>query len=220
MAAVTSFHSAVATHLPAAPTPTIDEAIVNAAIDFCTRTQLVVETVTADADVGEALVYFTPSSDDLNIRFISAVWYEQTQMSPVAEPYVYTPNAFTGEGGATGPSRYFYAAESNFITVYPVPNANVTDAFTARVIVVPTRTATTLPDVLYDEWLTTIAAGARAYIKAIPGQPFSSDFKLDIAQFQQGVSLAMTQALRGRVGANVGVRVGITGPKVFFAKRY
>lgn len=220
MADLSSFHSSVATHVPTAPTPTLDEAIRSAAIDFCTATSLIVETVQADAEVGESVVYFTLSSDQLAIRYINAVWYQSAMLAPVSETRIYTPTAFVAETAQQGPSAYHYAAESNYITVYPTPAEDVTDAFTARVVVVPTRDATTVPDALYNEWLTTIAAGARAYIKSIPGQPFTGDATRDLRLFHSGIQHAMAQALKGRVGANLAVRAGRAGPRAVFAKRY
>lgn len=218
MAALLSqFHSAVATHTPSAPIPTIDEAIVNAAIEFCTRTQLLVETVQADAELGESVVYFTPSTDQLAVRFISQVWYKDSPLAPVADGNVYTPKAWVEGTAPQAPTSYFYAAQSNYINVYPVPNADDTDAFTARIVVVPVRGATSLPDVLYDEWNTAITAGARAYLKSIPGQPFSGDPRSDMVLFRREMSDAMAQVLKGRVQSNLAVR---PGQRAFFPKRY
>lgn len=217
MVALSQFYSAVATHVPAAPTPTLDEAIVNAAIEFCTRTQLVVETIQADAELGEGVVYFTPSSDQLAVRFISSVWYKDSMLAAVPDTNVYTPKAWVEGTAPQAPTAYFYAAQSNYINVYPVPASDDIDAFTARVVVVPVRGATTLPDVLYNEWLTAVAAGARAYIKSIPGQPFSGDPRPDMAVFRHEMSDAMAQVMKGRVLGNLRVRPGASA---FFPKRY
>lgn len=152
----------------------MDQGLRYAATDFCRRTAAyqTVETQSMTAGVA-AYDLDIPALSHLSV--ILGVWVGGSELVAVATDDVSSGEAMR-EGGDLdgGTPRLFYQKVPSEPTIYlwPVPDAAAD--LTVRAAFEPTVTATSLPDLLYDVYANDIAAGAVAYLMAIPGQVFSN----------------------------------------------
>jgi hypothetical protein len=205
--ALSEFRSRVAPLVPSCPDPLIDQAVLDSCIEFCERSlivRLMLDEMTTTA--GEFEIELDPPSDQ-QVCMLMRAWVDGTEIAPAAEDIVgafgYTASV-TGETNTGGRPIAFYETQAGFIGLHPVPD----DAYavTARVATRPTRSATAVEQVLFDNWVEPIAHGALSRLYAMPGSWF--DAKLSAAygsMFVAGINRAMVEASRGRNRADVRV---------------
>lgn len=194
--------------------PLVKQALVRAAREFCTRTNLIqdVFTVNEAAGVGEYDVDI-PSQQQL-LR-LTAVMVDEREITLVPTVHVTRPTALRGEAVSgtepmtgTPTAAFFKTATGSTFWVYPLPAEAGTESLTVRACYAPRLTATTVDDALYDDWLDTIVAGALMRLHAVKNQPFSSMPAATEGrqEFEVGVSRGKAEALRGRVVGSLHVR--------------
>lgn len=202
MKALKEFFPRLQLYVPGCPAPLMRTAVRDAAIDFCRRTTL----IQRDADsitlaAGEREFDVVSPLSRHNVYLLARVWFGQRELRPMAPDHVGNPLAYTepidGKSSEVGEPVMFYMREPGVAVVWPTPQAAGT--ITARMVLVPQRTATSLPDELLEEWAPTIAAGAASMLKAVPMQPFTDPAGIPgvLATYQAGVNEARTRALRG-----------------------
>ncbi len=183
--------------------PMARQALVDAAIEFCLRTNAVytITTANATANLGE---YDIEEPTGMETVRVQDVYYGRTKLRPVDTAAVDEPlslrGAVDGESPVVGTPVAFYAlAGTNTFTVYPLPETTTAGMFTVKASFAPTRTATQLDDLLYDRYLDAIASGAIANLVAVPGQRFTSagGYALHRERFERGVSRALAEARKG-----------------------
>lgn len=203
------WYSDVRLHAPNAPDPLIDEALIFAAEVFCTRSGIVQQFLRADATAGQAQVTFTPPANTVIRRFVK-VWYHESEIFSAGPSLVDIPTPYYAPPPGT-PVRYLDQA-GNVVRVYPAPADSETNAFSAVAVLAPTHTAKELPDILWNEWRYSIAAGARAYVKSVPGQPWTGDASGDAAMFARAINdatwIAEVGNVRGELRATSPIRFG------------
>jgi hypothetical protein len=205
---VTDFLPFVTPYLPGVSDPMAEQAIVSACIEFCGRSLLVQNTSWEDAVVGEsALDVEEPSMQSLSK--VLAVFHLDVKLTPrsremVARGHAARGLAITGVTTTDGtPTEWFNRDPAEpVISVYPAPDTAGVGAFTIVAALQPTRGATKVADVLYDDFAEDIAAGAIARLLLMPAQPFTAPnlAKPYRDQFRGAISAAATQA---RVGQSV-----------------
>lgn len=209
MTALSAWFPEIQPHVPAAPEPLLEQALRFAGDEFCTRSGIVQQFLQADSAAGVSTVTFTPPVNTEVRRFIK-VWHLDQEIFSAGPTLVDRPDAYGTPPSGT-PARYL-DQQGNVVRVYPAPDATTANAFSAVAVLAPAAAATELPDVLYREWRQAIAAGARAYIKAIPGQPFTGDGSGDAAFFSrrlnEAIWIATTGNVRGEVRMEAPVRFG------------
>jgi hypothetical protein len=140
------------------------------------------------------------------------VWYGGTLLTPAPTAEIDSILAFSS--GVTGlpqqmsEPRCFYELSPGVIGVYPLPAQTVTSILSARIATKPTRAATTLPDLLYNDWVEAIVAGARVRIHSIPGNFFSDDTKAreSDVRFRTFMNRARNISKRGRINSSMSVK--------------
>lgn len=93
------------------------------------------------------------------------------------------------------PTHYTHVGR-NTIMVTPHPTTTEVMGITGRIAVKPTRTATTVDDILFDDWAEVIAAGTKAHLMAMPRKPWTNP---NLAQgfamaYAEGIEQASAQA--------------------------
>lgn len=136
--------------------PLAEQSIRDAAIQFCEDThylQLVSDPIDLVAGVSEY---------DIDV--------------PVGHDVARLLNTWFGpEQRPTGrPQRAEFIAPST-LRIWPVPQDNRPAAMQTCIALKPSRTATSLDDSMFSDWVEGIAAGAVQRICSVPGQAFSSD---------------------------------------------
>lgn len=179
MAALSKFLPFVLPHVPACPDITAEQAILSSCIEFCVQTLLVQELTTASVTAGtQDYTVDVPSGSRL-VKVLG-VMYEDRWLTANSIENVRSAVALRGDvGGAQAvsaiPSVYFQKTpNSDDISLYPVPADSMAEGLTVRAAFAPSRSATSVDDVLFEEWAESIAAGAIARLMLMPSQNFSA----------------------------------------------
>lgn len=180
--------------VPGCPEPLIADAIIDAAIAFCRQTRAVTETLSLITVIGQSAYPLTTST---NTRAWRATRLERgtVALDPSSKP-IFDANPHLRSGGT--PDHYYL--ENDQIVLGPVPSEVGT--LTLSVAVEPVLGATTLPDVLQDEWRRVIASGAKASLLVIPNVPWQSvnDAAIENAIFNGGIDAALFKRDSGGTG--------------------
>ena len=202
MKALSVFRPRVASLAPTATDPMIDQAVLDACIDFCERTLVVKRMLTTFTTVAGTAAYTpAPPAQESIAQFIR-VWCDSTELDPMNEDAISGPWGFvttvTGQTNQPGLPQVYNETDPGLIQFYPRPNAVYT--INARVALRPLRTATQVEDQLFEDWVEAITSGALARLYAQPGELLNPLLaKYHAANFQGFVDAAQVQASKGRV---------------------
>lgn len=201
--ALTDFAKYVRPEVPGCPEPVLLDAILESCITFCTRTELLSEIVELVTSVALATYNVAPSAATLYLARLRTVLKDTLPLDKTdAASYA----LLTDRSEAGSPLKYF-APTRNQITFAPIPN--VAETIELDIVLRPTRTATVVPDVLFDEWATTIATGAKAALMAMANVPWSNlpQAALYGMVYDDGVRTAAAEVSSGNVGAAMHIAV-------------
>lgn len=193
--------------VPGCPQPVALQALLDTAIDFCERTMLV-RHVTDPVPVRAYMpTYEIDLPGESAVVRLLDVWYGGSRLELAPAQTVSAHDAYT-VGDDTGTPRTAYVLEPATVRLFPVPGPDEDRAIMVRVAVKPTRTARSVDDALFVDWVETIVAGALARLAVMPGTAFSNaDLALlGASQYANGVNAAKLEARKGRVVADVRVR--------------
>jgi hypothetical protein len=188
------------------PEPLAQQALLDSAIEFCDRSLAVTTTLDA-VTLREGLASFeTETPTDTTIAQVLNLWFDGRQIHPA--PYMEATDVAT----STGEPRYFYGEdidETFNITLLPAPNRTVRSGVIVRAALKPTRSATTVHNVLFERYAQAIVDGAQAILLAIPDQPFSDEAKAQVmaVKARSGANHARTDAMHGRVQSSMSVKM-------------
>lgn len=205
MKLVTSFLPYVMPYVMGCPKPVARRAIVDAAIEFCEKSMLVQQTLDPFS-VEQGQPTYDLYVDTHQLVFMPVqVWFKSALLKPQPSAQIANAQAYRQDIPeqtlATGDPREYFSVEPNVIGLYPVPAADLANALTVRAAVRPKRGATQLADVLYDNWVETVADGALMRLHGTPGQAYSDEGQRAKrrGEFYAGLNRATIEASRGRV---------------------
>jgi hypothetical protein len=194
MAGLSGIAQLVRIAVPGCPEPLINDAIIDACIEFCRQTRAVTEEVGVFPTAGDPVATIPVSEF---VRAARAQWVKRgdeplTKSSKPefdASPYLHT-----------GGTASHYYLDDGALVLGPVPE--VDDELSVSVVVEPRLGVATIPDVLQDEWRKEIAAGARATLLDIPNTSWRSpgDSLKAAAEFQNGIDKAILKRDSGGSG--------------------
>jgi hypothetical protein len=210
MTALTAFLPFVLPHV-AVPDPMALEAIRYAAMEFCRMTDIVQRVSTASVVAGTQ-EYTVTAVSEMQVARILGVGWEGNWLSPVA------PEQFTTDVGLRGadigtatavvgsPQYYLLKTPSaTQFSLYPIPDTALTNGLTVKASFMPTQTATTVEDLLFNEYGKQIASGAVAHLMSLP-QYASAVQPAHAAAFMMGVRHAKERKIFGNQAHNTRVR--------------
>lgn len=206
------FLDEVMPHVPGCPNAIAINAIRNAAIEFCEKSLVVQRDHELVSVVRNVADYDLEAPTGQVVAKIMRAWFQATPLMPIAPDEVGSIRVYNARAeGADGPGdpRYIIQKNDTTFSLYPVPKENKPLSIFMRVAMKPSRASTQVEDVLFEDYLETIAAGARARLMLMPGKPYTSP-ELALANktlFDQGVNLARHRATMGNTRANIGVRL-------------
>jgi hypothetical protein len=200
-------------HVPGCTPEMAIQAIRNTVIEFCERTLILQrdhDPVTVTANVQD--YDFEPPSGYL-VQKVMKAWYKNNELVPftpdqISDVYAYR-NSVAGEAAnKTDPLRIFQKDERTF-SLHPWPVETVTDALTMRVALKPTRASTKIEDVIFEDWLDAIAAGALVRLQMSPAKPYTLPNAAAINQqiYMQKTNEARQKAIRGHVRGNQQIKI-------------
>lgn len=203
----TSFLPQVMPYVKDCPQPIIEDAIRNAAIEFCEKTHIWKEDLDAISIVGGTSEYTVVVPTGATLMSIDSCWYSDRLLIPKGSDELARIFRLCDWHSAEGDAVYYTRDTLDKIILVPTPQNDLTDGLKIRGVLAPTRTSTSVEDFIFEDHLDAIAAGARARLYAIPGQPFS-DVTLALLhrrEFLAGVGEAKIKANKGMTRASLRV---------------
>jgi len=186
-------------------------AIRNACIEFCEKSLILQRDHDPVTVVAGIVDYdFDPPANNLVTRIMRA-WYKANELTAVAPDSIRSSEVynrlFSGANVVrTDPTSILQKDERTF-SLYGIPKDTVANGLTMRVALKPTRAATTVEDVLLEDYAEIIAAGAKARLMMSPNKPYTNP-QLAVGHmelFRQGTNVARQRAYRGHVRADLRV---------------
>lgn len=203
--AISTLFSRLAPHLPGCPEPTIQQAVLDTAIDLCAETRIYNAFVQFGSTAGlQSYVLSAPADTDEEIHTIMNVWWKTRHLGPAADYLIDRPETLFSTSFSTqeqGDPRRWMRAQNGAFTVYPVPNTAIPDGFTIQYAMKPKLTATTIPDLLIDQWKDTVISGTLARLRSTPGKQWTTSPQMDMAMFNLGRARAKAVARQGQNGS-------------------
>jgi hypothetical protein len=186
------------------PEPLAQQALVDAAINFCEVTQTVVtdlDPVNVRAGVRN---YELDLPSQSQLSQISRVWYKGRRLGAVPAIDANDVEALSGE------PVYYYSTsvdELLVLTLYPMPAEDAAGELQVRATTKPTRSATSLPNVLYNRWAETIVNAALERLHSMPGMAFTDPAKAAVlqARLRHEMYVARVDAMRGGIVSSLTV---------------
>ena len=212
MKSITAFYPFVLPSVLGASTPVVKRAIRSAAIEFCRFSGIIQEiaTTNATADRGD---YEVEIPSQMQMDRVHAIMYADRELLLVPTMDVRSAVALRGAVSDVSPATntpttaYFKTPSGSTFSVYPIPAETTDSVFTVKASFAPSRTATQFADLLYDDWVEAIAAGAIAILQATPNQSYTSPTAMSFkAAFDAACVRARSEARKGRVVASTRVR--------------
>jgi hypothetical protein len=197
MKAVSLFYPYVEPHAAGAATATMKQAVIAAAIEFCEKSHAVQEVFQGSTTAGEdTLDIDVPQY--MQLVDVLSVQYKGDWLKLV--PTNEAPNQFYQPGSGSPRAAWMADVTLPELTLYPTPNTTEANVVFVRAAYAPTRGASQLADVLFEDWVEPIAFGAVARLQAQPGTEFTNPSAAAYrAAFDRGIAQAKVRTHRGRV---------------------
>lgn len=201
----TSFLREVLPYVHDCPELVALNAIRNAAIEFCEKTDYVMYDPLAIQLVGGVGEYTPAMPSETRIGRVEWAFVDNAALRPITESQakrLYGIDWRTLVGNA-----YYYMADTTFNTVrlIPAPPSNTTSELDLRVASVPTRDSTAVNSDVYQRYLEEIAWGARARLNETVGQPYYDPAAAMVlrTKFMTAISAAKLEKNRNMTGASL-----------------
>lgn len=194
------------------PDPIAIQALLDSAIEFCEETGIVRVTTDPQRTSGTA-TYDVDVPTSQKVALTQRAWYGKRELMPAMSSMVSNVDAYTlvTADPYQVPHSFLESAPGE-ITLFPAPGAMATELLTFRAVTKPSRSATSVADVLFEDWAEVIVAGALKRLHAHPDTPYFSDGHAmrRATEFQLGINRARAEAQRGRVRGSI-----TTAPRSF-----
>lgn len=213
MKAVTSFLPYVLPFAMGCPKPVARRALVDAAIEFCEKSELVQKTLEPISVAANQPEYDMYAGSYQQVFMPRQVWFKTAPLIPRASRALANIQAFRQDAPeqqlqTDDPVEYFESTAGR-LGLYPAPKAALANALTVRAVLRPKRGTTQLEDMLFDNWVEVIAAGALVRILGTVGQAYSDQGEAARrqAEFLAGIARAKRESNRGRVPGELRVQM-------------
>lgn len=208
----TDFLDYVLPHVPGCTNEMALLEIKNTIIDFCEKSLILQQDLDPITTIPTISEYdLEPPNDRLVVK-IMKMWFKGIALDPRALDEIYTPSAFNTRSGALverSDPRFYYQKDLRTFSVYPIPDVKDSLSLTLRVALKPTRSATTIDDLIYEEYAETIGRGAVTRLALSPGKPYSNAQigAASNALYIAGLNVARDRAQNGYVRASKQVKI-------------
>jgi hypothetical protein len=149
-------------------------AIRNAAIEFCERTEYLQHDIDPIPGVANLPDYEIETPTDTVFLDVIQAWYNGVLLIPKSVDELSRIYRSVDWHTLSGNPAYITRVTQPFIQLVPYPAASLANAITGRITIAPSRDATTVPHRLFEHYVEVIGMGARARLYDTPGQPYSN----------------------------------------------
>lgn len=150
-------------HASGVSEPTAEQAIRDSAIEFLSKTRLWRDwlqpvTLAADSELANLTIHA-----DAELHRIEDLWLDRSPLEPMTEDGIRESRFLPGDRGAP---RFYTSDGPGSIRLFPIPDREYLQMLRARVTLIPSQQATTLPEFLYKHYAREIADGALSRLHA------------------------------------------------------
>ncbi|MDS1141717.1 hypothetical protein RE432_14845 [Pusillimonas sp. SM2304] len=194
MAQVADFQRYVLPFIANAPLPAVDDAVVDACVDFCTRTRVLRTIMAPVALVPGPGEYELDAPDGDNVIVsVTSCWLPQGKVFSKTRRELddQFPNGWANlETSDTRSVWGFHCRLPGFLRLVPKLSVKVSRAMTLEVAYAPSRTATEVDDVLFQLYAEVIAAGALSRLHKHPDAIYADPSRVAAytEEFEQAIA--------------------------------
>jgi hypothetical protein len=202
--------------MPHVPSANVDMALLeikNTIIDFCEKSLILQTTLDPIAGIENVSDYDLEPPKDKKVTKILKGWYKGRELTPVSFDEINTPGAYNASAPDASvrfeDPRSVWQKDADTFSVYPIPNETLANAMTLVVALKPTRSTTSIDDVIYEDYAEIIAHGTLARMFMSHDKPYT-DFKLASARqalYISGLNVARDRALKNYVRVSKHVKI-------------
>jgi hypothetical protein len=197
MKAVSLFYPYIEPHAPGSTTSAMKQALLAAAIEFCEKSHAVQEVFVGGTTAGSTTLDIDVPQYMQLVDVIS-VQHKNNWLALV--PTNEAPNQYYEPAEGTPTHAWMPDVTIPELALYPTPDTTEANVVFVRAAYAPTRSASQLADVLFEDWVEPIAFGAVARLQAQPGTEFTNPSAAAYrAAFDRGIAQAKVRTHRGRV---------------------
>lgn len=194
-----AFYPDVLSELPGAPFPVVDNWLRNAAIEFCERSKAYVVDLTAVDAVANQMAYTIPLATDTELVEVRSALFSGDKITPQSAAYLETKYGdWMAQVGTPG---HYTQQDTLSVLLVPAPASAETGAIKIKAAIKPGIAATGVEDWLFSQWRMALAAGAKAKMMVMDGQPWSNPnlAAFNLGQFEDAITKAQVRASGGLV---------------------
>lgn len=188
-------------------------AIKDTCIEFCEKSLILVRDHDPITVAKGEVDYDLEAPTDMVVVKVMKAWMESKPIDPlypdvVTDASVYNRLFSSFQAAPSLPQRYLQKSERT-ITVWPLPDKAYPNGLTLRVALKPTRSSTSVDDVIYEDYADVIAAGALSRLLRSNSKPYT-DLRLAEdrrREFMAGVNVARQRSGHGHTRSNLSVRL-------------
>lgn len=200
------FYNEVMPDVPGCPTPLADNAIKNAAIEFCERS-MAWRINSAPIDLTAAVPIYTLNNPagsivvDIMDALVSGLQIKAKSHDQLNALYQDWRNE-------TGDAAYYHRPTPSTIRIVPTPTVTTVGALVLSMALKPSRAATGIDSELFEQYMEVIAAGAKYRLMIMQKKPWSDPSRAGVQQvtFNNGIAAASLDTAMGRSRAPIRTR--------------
>lgn len=195
MRAISDFFPRLLPHVVGCPDPLAQQAVLDAAIEFCERSQVLREQLDpVSLVIGQAEYdLYAPPQQEI-ARVMSVALDSATLLQADLDEVRFDTSTTNAK-----PLRFYTVRLDSIFSLRVSPAPDDVGTLVATVALRPARDATHLHGELFTRWIDPIVQGALFRLRTIPGQPFS-----DLALAGAAAAAAARLTNRARVEGNYG----------------
>jgi hypothetical protein len=202
-----SFLREVVTYCPDAMELVALNAIVNACIEFCRVSTIHRIDMTALDGVAGQEEYTITVPTDTQLATVIQLSYNGLKLVPKSMEELTAYYRYEDWDTIQGQPAFFTQITPGAVRLVPYPDTNATGALTGRISLMPTRSATTVYDELYNRYFEDIALGARSRLHYTPATSYYDPAMAEQCKmrFDNAKNNALSRANKGQSRAMVRV---------------
>jgi hypothetical protein len=213
MSSYEAFFPYVIPEVIGAPEPLALNAIRNSVIEFCEKSLVLTRDHDPITILPNIVDYDLEPPDGYLVVKVQQAWLDDQPLTPLAPDFVREASVYnrlfeTYEAAPSTP-KYYLQKDERSITVWQLPDKKYTNGLTMRVALKPTRASTEVEDVVFEDYVETIAAGALMRLMMSPGKAYTNPDLAAVhkAIFTQGINTARQRASHGQVRSVLSVQL-------------
>lgn len=215
MATLSNFYPYILPHVNGCPEIVVDVNLRSAIIEFCEKSLILQrdhDPVTVVKNISD-YDFETPISDHIVVKILRA-FHKGQSLSPISpddinDPTIYNRFANDDNSTLTGAPKNIFQKDERTFTLFPIPDETKASSLTMRIAMKPSRSATTMQDVLYEDYAEPIASGTLSRLMLTPNKPYTNT-QLAVAHqslFVGGINKAKQLANRGFVRSEIKLKI-------------